>query len=117
MVQVIHEDDVGARHRARAPPGRARHLQPRRPGAAPALAASSKMLGRPSLPIPHPLATTMLKPLWRLRMASFPAPELDHIRYVCMVDDARARESARLRAHEARSNETVSAVDEGRWRR
>jgi UDP-glucose 4-epimerase len=25
-------------------------------------------------------------------MTSFPAPELDHIRYVCMVDDSRARE-------------------------
>ena len=29
--------------------------------------------------------------LWRSRIVSFPAPELDHIRYVCMVDDIKAR--------------------------
>ena len=68
------------------------------------------------MPIPHPLAATMLSPLWRLRMASFPAPELDHIRYVCMVDDARARETLGY-APKKTFAETVCAVDEGRWKR
>ena len=57
----------------------------------------------------------MLKPLWRLGMASFPVPELDHIRYVCMVDDQRARDT--LGYVPTRSLEqTVKSVDEGRWR-
>ena len=34
----------------------------------------------------------MLKRLWQLRLTTFPVPELDHIRYVCMVDDRRARD-------------------------
>jgi len=36
--------------------------------------------------------TPVLNGLWRYRLTSFPTPELDHIRYVCMVDDSRARE-------------------------
>jgi UDP-glucose 4-epimerase len=34
----------------------------------------------------------MLRAAWRWRLSSFPAPELDHVRFVCMVDDRRARE-------------------------
>jgi len=34
----------------------------------------------------------VLSQLWRYRLTSFPKPELDHIRYVCMVDDTRARQ-------------------------
>ena len=29
--------------------------------------------------------------LWKLRLSTFPSEELDHLRYVCMVDDSRAR--------------------------
>jgi len=47
---------------------------------------------KPRLPVPHPMAEAVVGRLWRLRMTSFPAPELDHLRYVCMVDDRRARE-------------------------
>jgi UDP-glucose 4-epimerase len=32
-----------------------------------------------------------LDQLWKLRLSSFPSQELDHLRYVCMVDDTRAR--------------------------
>jgi UDP-glucose 4-epimerase len=34
----------------------------------------------------------MLDRLFRYHLSSFPAPELDHLRYICMVDDTRARE-------------------------
>ena len=40
----------------------------------------------------------VIQRLWRYRATSFPAPELDHIRYVCMVDDRRARELEGVRA-------------------
>ena len=33
----------------------------------------------------------MLKRLFSMRLTSFPAPELDHLRYVCMVDGQRAQ--------------------------
>ena len=49
-------------------------------------------------PIPHPLAKPLLTALWRGKLTSFPVPELDHIRFVCMVDGTRAREHARLPA-------------------
>ena len=42
--------------------------------------------------IPHFLAQGIIKRLWQYRATSFPAPELDHIRYVCMVDDRRSRD-------------------------
>jgi UDP-glucose 4-epimerase len=42
--------------------------------------------------VPHTVARRLLAELFRARLSSFPAPELDHIRYVCMVDDRRARE-------------------------
>ncbi len=42
--------------------------------------------------MPHTVAKMLLRRLFSLRLSSFPAPELDHIRYVCMVDDTRARE-------------------------
>ena len=37
-------------------------------------------------------ADGVIQTMWRYHFTSFPAPELDHIRYVCMVDDRRARE-------------------------
>jgi UDP-glucose 4-epimerase len=52
--------------------------------------------------------------MWSLRLTSFPAPELDHIRYVCMVDDRRAREKLGFRPKRS-VEETVRAVDEDRW--
>ena len=47
-------------------------------------------LGRTQLPIPHPVAKPLLGTLWRFGASSFPVPELDFIRYVCMVDGRRA---------------------------
>ncbi len=30
--------------------------------------------------------------MWSLRLSTFPAPEIDYLRYLCMVDGSRARE-------------------------
>src|SRR5690606_27088219 len=51
-----------------------------------------KILGKRPRGVPGSVARPVLERLWRYRMTSFPTPELDHIRYVCMVDDTRARE-------------------------
>ena len=56
----------------------------------------------------------MAKPLgsalWRLGI-SFPAPELDFIRYVCMVDGRRAREELGFGHASHTLKETIRAID------
>jgi UDP-glucose 4-epimerase len=52
--------------------------------------------------------------MWALRLTTFPPPELDHIRYVCMVDDRRARQELGY-APATSLEDTVLAVDDGRW--
>lgn len=91
MVQVIHEDDVARAIEEALRPGIRGVFN--LPGCRPApLSVLIEMArGRPR-PIPHPLAETLLDKAWALRLARFPAPELDHLRYVCMVDGARARQ-------------------------
>lgn len=110
MVQVIHQGDVA--HAVSAA------LQPGVRGifnlAGPAPVALSRLIAlrnRSRITVPHLVARRLLSELFRFRLSSFPAPELDHIRYVCMVDDRRAREafgwSPRYGLHE-----TVQAVDD-----
>jgi UDP-glucose 4-epimerase len=113
MVQVIHEEDTVSAIELALRPGVRGIFNLAGPPPAP-LSRLIKILGRPSMPIPHPVASTMLGPLWRLRVASFPAPELDHIRYVCMVDDQRARETLGYAASKG-LEATVRAVDRERW--
>ncbi len=105
------------------PPGRRRQRDPRAlaPGkrgifnvAGPEplpLSHGSKILGRPTLPVPYSIADARDNACGRFRLTSFPAPELDHIRYVCMVDDRRARDDlGYMPAHDA--EETVRAVED-----
>lgn len=73
-----------------------------------------KILERQRLSVPYSLARMVLRRLWSLRLTTFPAPELDHIRYVCMVDDRRARQVLGF-APRMSLEETVRSVDEGRW--
>jgi len=113
MIQVVHEEDTVRAIELALRPGVRGIFNISGPAPAP-LSRVVKATGRSSLPIPHPIAATMLAPLWRLRVASFPAPELDHIRYVCMVDDRRARETLGY-APTKSLEETVRAVDDGRW--
>ncbi|HKQ68662.1 MAG TPA: NAD-dependent epimerase/dehydratase family protein [Polyangiaceae bacterium] len=113
MMQLIHEDDVVRAIELSLQPGMRGIFNVAGPPPVP-LSHVIKAAGRPSLPIPHPLARSMLSPLWRLRVASFPAPELDHIRYVCMVDDRRARETMSY-APTRSLEDAVKAVDEDRW--
>jgi UDP-glucose 4-epimerase len=72
------------------------------------------LLGRSQLPVPHSIAKMGVERLWRYRMTSFPAPELDFIRYVCMVEDSRARAVLGY-SPKFDLEPTVRAVDEERW--
>ncbi len=110
MVQVIHQDDVvSAIERALSPGMRGIYNL-----SGPPPLPLSRLIGhtkRPKLAIPHMVAEGLIKRLFRYRATSFPAPELDHIRYVCMVDDKRARSQlGHSPAHDIEA--TVAAIDE-----
>ena len=91
MVQVIHERDVARALRLALKPGVKGIFNLKGPGEV-ALSRVFKILDRKPMPVPSGLAASVLHRMWRYRLTSFPTPELDHIRYVCMVDDKRARE-------------------------
>lgn len=79
-----------------------------------ALSKAISVLGRKAVSVPHTLAKAAVKNLFRFRLTSFPAPELDFIRYVCMVDDSKAKaELGYAPAHGLEA--TLRAVDEERW--
>jgi UDP-glucose 4-epimerase len=110
MVQVIHEHDVVSAIVAALAPDARGIFNLAGPEPMP-LSHLLRILGRPTLPVPYSLAKPLVNRLWSLHLTSFPAPELDHIRYVCMVDDRRAREVLGYApAHDA--EETVRAVDD-----
>ena len=110
MVQVIHQDDVISAIERALRPGVRGIFNLAGPPPLP-LSRLIAHTGRPRVTIPHFVAGGILNSMWRYRMASFPAPELDHIRYVCMVDDRRARELLRWSpSHDIES--TVRAIEE-----
>jgi UDP-glucose 4-epimerase len=110
MVQLIHQDDVVHAIKCALAPGVRGIFNVAGPEPSP-LSRVLKILGRATLPVPHPVAKSLLTNLWRYRLSSFPAPELDHIRYVCMVDDHRAR--AQMGYAPRRSlRDTITAVDD-----
>jgi UDP-glucose 4-epimerase len=110
MIQVVHQDDVVSAIIAALVPDVRGIFNIAGPPPAP-LSRVIEKTGRAHVPIPHMLAKTAVRRMWSVRATSFPAPELDHIRYVCMVDDKRAREV--LGYHPTRDlSETVQALDE-----
>ncbi|AKV02989.1 UDP-glucose 4-epimerase [Labilithrix luteola] len=113
MVQVVHESDVVRALERTLTPGKRGIYNLAGPGPLP-LSHIVKLLGKPSVPVPYSLGKAVLKRLWSFRLTTFPAPELDHIRYVCMVDDTRARDELGY-APETSIEDTVRSVDGGRW--
>jgi UDP-glucose 4-epimerase len=90
MMQVVHERDVVRAIQLALRPGVRGIYNIRGPGEMPLSHLVREAGGRPRI-VPSPLAKVALDQLWRLRLSSFPSEELDHLRYVCMVDDTRAR--------------------------
>ena len=90
MMQLVHEKDVVRAIELALEPGVRGIFNIRGPGEMPLSHLVRKAGGRPRS-VPAPLARVALDQLWRLRLSSFPSQELDHLRYVCMVDDSRAR--------------------------
>jgi UDP-glucose 4-epimerase len=113
MVQVVHEADVVSAIELALKPGIRGVFNVAGPDPVP-LSCLVDMLGRPRLSVPYSIAKMVLRRMWSWRLTSFPPPELDHIRYVCMVDDRRARQVLGFRPTRS-IEETVLSVDGDRW--
>jgi UDP-glucose 4-epimerase len=113
MVQVVHEADVVRAIELALLPGIRGIFNLAGPEPSP-LSRVIKILGRQRVGVPYSLARLALRQMWSLRLTTFPPPELDHIRYVCMVDDRRARQVLGFAPGKS-LEETVLSVDEGRW--
>jgi len=109
MIQVIHELDVVEAIVCALEQGTRGIFNVVGPGEVPLSTVLSE-LGRRPIPIPHPLAKPILSMLWRGRFTSFPVPELDHIKYVCMVDGSRAARELGFKARHS-LKETIRAVE------
>jgi UDP-glucose 4-epimerase len=110
MVQLLHVDDlVGAILLALRTPARGVFNLAGPPPST--VSHAIELAGRTRLPVPHFVFRRALERLWRFGATTFPVPELDFIRYVCMVDDRRARRELGYRPmHDL--DATVRAVDD-----
>ncbi len=91
MVQVIQERDVVSALRLALTPGVKGIFNVAGPEPMP-LSRIVDVLEKPALPVLFSLGNAVMKRMWSLHLTTFPPPELDHIRYVCMVDAKRARD-------------------------
>jgi UDP-glucose 4-epimerase len=91
IVQLLHEDDLLAMLEAAIQPSIRGIFNLAGTDPVP-LSRILKILNKPVVPIPHPLFRMLLERAWKYRMTSFPAPELDHIRYSTVLDTSRAKQ-------------------------
>ena len=90
MVQLIHVEDVLTAIEKALTPGIRGVYNVAGPSPVP-MSLVLRKLGRDPRPLPEPIVRAMLRTGWSLKLSDWPWPELDHIKYVCMVDDSRAR--------------------------
>jgi UDP-glucose 4-epimerase len=112
MVQIIHERDVAEAIACALKPGARGIFNLAGPGEVP-LSVVLRELGKPTVPVPHPLAKPIWRAAWRLGLNSFPVDEFDFIRYVCMVDATRANRELGFRPRHS-LHETIQAVLDSR---
>ena len=113
MVQLVHIDDVVSAVELALSPGVRGVFNIA--GSAPiAVSRAIEYLGRQRVPVPYALAKATLHRAWRLGASASPAVDLEQLRYVCMVDDSKARSSL---SYEPRYSvqATLEAVDEEGW--
>jgi UDP-glucose 4-epimerase len=90
MVQVVHERDVLSAIELSLAKGKRGVYNIRGPGELP-LSKAFQRLGKRPMFWPEGIAQRALNGLYHSRLVNFPAPELDHIRFLCMIDDQKAR--------------------------
>jgi UDP-glucose 4-epimerase len=111
MVQVIHVEDVVSAIGLALGKSARGVFNVVGPGALP-LSMAIDEVGGNRLSLPEPLARPVLERLWRFRLTSFPTPELDHIKYSCLVDGAQARRELGFEARHS-LQQTLRAVHTG----
>lgn len=90
MIQLIHEADVVRALMLALAPGIKGVFNVVGPGEAP-LSRVLQVLGRKTRPIPGPIVRGLLDQAFRLHATGFPAPEVRHIQFNCVVDGSLAR--------------------------
>ncbi len=88
MVQLIHVEDAARAMIAALRPEARGVYNVAGPGEVP-LSAILRELGHSPIPVPHPVARTVLGFMFKYRLAEFPPPELDYIQFLCAVDGSR----------------------------
>jgi len=91
VMQLVHEDDV-VEALALAATGSVRGVFNIAGRGELPLSALCRELGRRTLPLPFPVLKAIMKRAWTMGVTDMPVPELDFLRYPCLVDDRRARE-------------------------
>ncbi len=90
MIQLIHEEDVVKALTLAMRSGTTGVFNVVGPGEAP-LSRILALLGRRPVPMPDFMIRAALERAFALRATNFPAPELRHIQYNCVVDGSLAR--------------------------
>ncbi|MCP4599033.1 MAG: NAD-dependent epimerase/dehydratase family protein [Proteobacteria bacterium] len=109
MMQILHEEDaVQAIRLALAPKCRG-VFNVAGPPPLP-LTRILKRLGRSSVPIPHVIARPMLSRLNKLGKLDLRSSFVDYLRFICMIDDTRARNVLEYRPKHG-LDETIAAFD------
>ena len=91
MIQLIHEEDLVAAMILALESDARGVFNVVGPGEAP-LSRILTVLGRKTRSLPSFMVRPLIRRAWRLRISDFPAAELRHIQFNCIVDGARARE-------------------------
>ncbi len=92
MIQVIHQSDLAdAMIQAYKTKGAKGIFNIASNGELP-ISEMIKYMGKKRLPVPEPMFKLALSQMWLAKLSSFPAKELDHIKYICMGDTKRAGE-------------------------
>ncbi len=92
MIQVIAPIDVLHAVQLSLKPGVRGVFNIAGPGPAP-LSAVIRRLGRRALPVPEPIFRRALATFAGIRRSAVPRAEVDYLKYICLVDDSRAREA------------------------
>jgi len=90
MIQLIHAEDVITGIELALTPGIRGIYNLAGPSPVPLSYLFDRLERKPRY-LPEPVAKATLKLAWSLKASDWPSPELDHIKYVCMVDDQQAR--------------------------
>jgi len=89
MMQPIHEEDVVKALGLALKSGVRGIFNLSGPGQLP-LSMAITEVGSKVLSLPEPIARIVMRRLWNWRLTNFPPPELDHIKFPCLVDGTRA---------------------------